>query len=64
MGTYRWIILGINLAISFLQFPFKFFMGKEIFFILYDELVNKGVSKNIDRLKQADEDEKHAGMVK
>ena len=33
-------------------FPFNFFIAKEFFFILYDELKNKSISKKIDNLKE------------
>jgi len=37
--------------IVFLSFPFKFYIGKEFFFILVDELKNRSLSTKIDQLK-------------
>lgn len=35
----------------FLSFPFKFFIGKEFFFVLIDEIFHKSLSNKIDQLK-------------
>lgn len=40
------------MLIVFLSFPFKFYIGKEFFFILLDEIKNKSLSQKIDQLKQ------------
>ena len=44
-------ILVLDFVQAFCQIPFKFYIGKEIFFILYDEIVNKGISSKIKDLK-------------
>lgn len=38
----------LNVVVVFLAFPFKFYIGKEYFFVLYDELKNRSLSKKID----------------
>ena len=40
-----------TIATFMIIFPFKFFIAKEYFFILYDELRNKSLSHKIDNLK-------------
>lgn len=40
-----------NTLIVFLSFPFKFFIGKEFFFVLIDEIFHKSLSNKIDQLK-------------
>lgn len=42
----------LRVAIQFCSFPFQFYIGKDFFFILYDELKNKSISKKIDELKR------------
>ncbi len=42
----------MNLVSILFVLPFKFYIGKEFFFILYDELANKSLSSKIDELKQ------------
>lgn len=42
----------LRVAISFCSFPFQFYIGKDFFFILWDELRNKSISNKIDELKQ------------
>eukprot|EP00347_Sterkiella_histriomuscorum_P005070 403358014 len=34
-----------------LVFPFQFYIGKEFFFVLFDEIINKSLSNKIDELK-------------
>ena len=34
----------LNIFATILVFPFKFYLGKEFFFILYDEVANKSLS--------------------
>jgi hypothetical protein len=41
----------LRVAIQYLSFPFQFYIGKEFFFILYDELKNRSLSHKIDDLK-------------
>jgi hypothetical protein len=42
----------LRIAISMCSFPFQFYIGKEFFFMLFDELKNKSLSKKIDELKK------------
>ena len=35
----------------FFSFPFQFYIGKEFFFILYDEIINKSLTTKLDELK-------------
>jgi hypothetical protein len=39
-------------GIQYFSFPFQFYIGKEFFFILLDEIKNRSISKKIDELKQ------------
>ena len=41
----------IRVMILYLVFPFQFYIGKEFFFILYDEIKQRGISKKIDDIK-------------
>ena len=41
----------LRVEIQYLSFPFQFYIGKEFFFILYDELKNRSLSHKIDDLK-------------
>ena len=41
----------IHVMILYLTFPFQFYIGKEFFFILYDEIKQRGISKKIDDIK-------------
>lgn len=41
----------IRVMIVYLTFPFQFYIGKEFFFILYDEIKQRGISKKIDDIK-------------
>lgn len=40
-----------NVFIVFISFPFKFYIGKEFFFIFIDEIKNRSLSSKIDELK-------------
>ena len=40
-----------RVMIMYLTFPFQFYIGKEFFFILYDEIKQRGISKKIDDIK-------------
>ena len=41
----------LRVGIQYLSFPFQFYIGKEFFFILYDEIKYRSISKKIDELK-------------
>lgn len=49
----KWGIADIfcRVMIMYLNFPFQFYIGKEFFFILYDEVKQRGLSKKIDDIK-------------
>lgn len=41
----------MNIIVVFIGFPFKFYLGKEFLFIFLDEVINKSLSKKIDKLQ-------------
>jgi|LauGreDrversion4_2_1035121.scaffolds.fasta_scaffold299098_1 hypothetical protein len=41
----------VTVLIQFFSFPFQFYIGKDFFFMLYDELKHRSISKKIDQLK-------------
>jgi ABC-type Fe3+ transport system permease subunit len=49
----KWGLADIffRVLIMYLTFPFQFYIGKEFFFILYDEIKQRGISKKIDDIK-------------
>ncbi len=49
----KWGLADIffRVMIMYLTFPFQFYIGKEFFFILYDEIKQRGISKKIDDIK-------------
>ena len=49
----KWGLADIffRVMIMYLTFPFQFYIGKEFFFILYDEIKKRGISKKIDGIK-------------
>ena len=49
----KWGLADIffRVMIMYLTFPFQFYIGKEFFFILFDEIKQRGISKKIDDIK-------------
>jgi len=41
----------LRVGIQYFSFPFQFYIGKEFFFILYDEIKYRSISKKIDEIK-------------
>ena len=42
----------LKVAITYFSFPFQFYIGKEFFFIMYDEIKYASISKKIDEIKK------------
>lgn len=42
----------ISVLIQLFSFPFQFYIGKDFFFMLWDELKHRSISKKIDELKR------------